>query len=112
MNTDFHHIRAERTIAILQATAADTEGIMGIIAGCIRHMNAQGIDQWDAIYPDRKMIEKDIAEGALYKAMEEGACLGMVVLNEKQPKEYEPVAWRFTQGSVLAVHRLGVDPKV
>ena len=42
-----------------QAELRDAPSVMQIITLCIQHMRAQGIRQWDEIYPNLQVIEDD-----------------------------------------------------
>jgi ribosomal protein S18 acetylase RimI-like enzyme len=74
-------------------------------------MRAQGIEQWDEIYPDRATFEQDVVEGTLYLAVEQQGCCGICVLNEHQDPTYATIPWSYCEGKVLVVHRLAVDPQ-
>jgi GNAT superfamily N-acetyltransferase len=81
---------------------------MSLIGRAIEEMERNGIDQWDAVYPDKDVILSDIASGCLYSATNEGVLLGVVALNEDQSTEYQSVNWE-DRGRPLIVHRLCVD---
>jgi ribosomal protein S18 acetylase RimI-like enzyme len=95
---------------ITKATPSDVDVAMAIVESCIDHMQSQGIDQWDSLYPDRAVLERDITNGNLYLAVDGDICRGIVTLNEEQSKEYEAVSWRYYEGKILVVHRLAIDP--
>jgi GNAT superfamily N-acetyltransferase len=95
---------------IVQARPEHVPGIMHVIAACIRAMRAEGIDQWDEVYPGEALIARDAAAGTLYVAEAQvGACLGAVCLNEEENPGYAQVPWA-GGAPVLVVHRLCVDP--
>lgn len=83
---------------------------MDLIGAATASMNAQGVLQWDEVYPDRETICADVAGETLMVLDEDGALKGMVVLNEYQDREYADVDWQLTQGRQLVVHRLCVHP--
>jgi ribosomal protein S18 acetylase RimI-like enzyme len=85
--------------------------LMSLIGAATASMNAQGILQWDEVYPDRETICADVAGQTLMVLDQEGVLKGMVVLNEHQDKEYADVDWQLTQGRQLVVHRLCVHPQ-
>jgi ribosomal protein S18 acetylase RimI-like enzyme len=95
---------------IAGALEHDIAGIMQLLSHAVSAMASQGIHQWNSSYPDQAVITGDIAAGSLYVAGVSSQIAGIIVLNEWQPKEYEAVAWQYTEPPVLVVHRLCVDP--
>jgi len=75
-------------------------------------MQADGIDQWDKVYPDRETFESDIAGKTLYVVKSQGICRGLIALDNNQPPEYDHVNWHFHGKNVAVVHRLMIDPIV
>ena len=51
---------------IIKEQMQDLPEIMDIIASCTRHMESQGIFQWDETYPDAEIIKEDIENGHSY----------------------------------------------
>lgn len=96
---------------IRKGTVEDKPAIMRLIADAISDMNNKGIDQWDKIYPDEKVIEEDLRREELRIYQEQGIIKGIIVLNEHQDKEYEQIKWSFNSGRQLVVHRLCIDPE-
>ncbi|MEW6533322.1 MAG: GNAT family N-acetyltransferase [Thermodesulfobacteriota bacterium] len=95
---------------IAQATMQDLPAAMDLISACVRHMESQGIFQWDDIYPDREKLQKDIESDSLYVAGDGGRLCGIMALNEYQDPEYSAIEWEYGGGKILVVHRLAVDP--
>jgi len=89
----------------------DVNTIMEIIKEAVIDMEAQEIFQWDHIYPNKEVINKDIFEGNLYTYCEENITKGFIVLNEFQDKEYETIKWKNDTYKNLIIHRLCVNPK-
>lgn len=78
---------------------------------CRRALDAQGILQWDDIYPTRETVETDVRRGTLYVLEDDGGrCLASVALDENQSTEYASLAWTGREPA-LVVHRLCVDPE-
>ncbi len=73
-------------------------------------MREAGSDQWDEIYPTAANAQADINASSVYVAVTDGILAGTVCLNEEQAPEYAGLAWQDTEGQVLVVHRLCVDP--
>jgi GNAT superfamily N-acetyltransferase len=98
-------------IEIREASAADIEPILEVVAACIAGMRRRGIDQWDEVYPDRATIEGDVQEGTAVVAIADQTIAGFAVLDEHQEPEYGEVPWRFT-GRAAVMHRMMVAPSV
>lgn len=88
----------------------DLPAVLALYAGAVRNMRKHGVEQWDEIYPDRGILEKDIAAGEMLLLAEREKILSAVVLNGEQAEEYGSVPWLFTKEAPVAViHRLCVD---
>ncbi len=84
--------------------------VMQIIALCTGHMRAQGIHQWDEIYPNLRVVEDDARAGSLFVVRQDDQCIAAVGLNDVQPDEYRPLPWQCETGLALVIHRLCVHP--
>jgi len=91
------------------ASPQDVPKVMDLIRSCVRHMESQGIHQWDDLYPDKTTVEDDIARHELHLLERDGRTCGIITLNEFQETAYREVPWQFG-GKALVVHRLAVDP--
>lgn len=89
----------------------DTDSVMELITLCIQHLRANGVYQWDDVYPDLRVIEEDSRSLSLYVLRMDGICVASVCLNDLQPDEYLPLPWRCMNGRALVIHRLCVNPK-
>lgn len=94
---------------ISPAKPSDLDAVMSVVGACTRHMDSQGISQWDDIYPTRAVLEEDIARQSLF-VMVNGAIVGVMVLNDYQEPEYGAISWAYSGERVLVVHRLCVHP--
>lgn len=70
-----------------------------------------GIDQWDAIYPDFDIIQKDIMENQAFGYFNNELLIGYVAINEHFDLEYNALNWMYYDDKPLIVHRLAVDSK-
>lgn len=84
--------------------------VMLLLSDVKRSLRAQGIDQWDDIYPCEADIKADMDAGCLYAGMEKGKLCAIIVLNEQQSAEYAEINWKYTVGPHMVVHRLCVRP--
>jgi len=96
------------TIKLLNSGSADE--IMKLIARATATLDEKGIPQWDEIYPDRGTIARDLESETLYGLMDENTIAGILVLNEKQDREYSEVAWALDDEKPLVLHRLCLCP--
>lgn len=98
-------------IMIRKGKIGDIESVMNIIKSATFDMESKNIHQWDEIYPDKVVINEDIANGNLYVSEEDGIINAIIVLNEDQSEEYADLNWKYTSEKQLVIHRLCVDPK-
>lgn len=94
---------------IRPACPDELETLYGIVRDATRHMDEQGIPQWDEVYPTKDILLKDIDRNELHVMEVEGQLAGIIVLNEEQSPEYAAVQWMYP-GRALVVHRLAVHP--
>jgi GNAT superfamily N-acetyltransferase len=94
---------------IRPASFGELATLFTIVRDATRHMDSQGIAQWDELYPTREILAGDIERSEMHVIESEGGAAGFVVLNEHQDPEYAAVGWLF-QGPALVVHRLTVHP--
>jgi len=81
----------------------------GIIKDATRHMDKQGIPQWDEVYPDKAILTKDIELQKMYVIESDGQVAGIIAINEEQSPEYAAIEWAYP-GRALVVHRLTIAP--
>jgi ribosomal protein S18 acetylase RimI-like enzyme len=98
-------------LQIILATKHDLDRIMALIKDCTRDLESRGIHQWGEFYPTLEIIKDDIENESMYVMNENKALLGIVVVNEEQPNEYEGLNWSTREGRILVIHRLAVSPK-
>jgi len=91
------------------ARLEELETVYSLVQDAIRHMDDQGIPQWDDIYPTKAILNADIENQQMYLIEVEGRVAGLTVINEDQSAEYAGVAWRY-DGRALVVHRLTIRP--
>lgn len=96
---------------IQHAEFEEASVVVGILGRCDEAMRANGICQWDNVYPNLDVVETDARSGSLFVAREGDACVGAVALNDLQPEQYGSLPWRCTDGRVLVIHRLCVHPE-
>ena len=94
---------------IRKALSDDLVKIENVLEDVKANMNANGIDQWDAQYPNRKILIQDLQLQVGYIYVENEAVLSYMVLNESYDKEYNLLTWKYAS-PFLVLHRLFVSP--
>ncbi len=94
---------------IRPACMDDLGMLFRIVGDATRHMDSQGINQWDHVYPSRQILKGDVERREMKVVEKAGRVTGLIVLNEDEPREYEAVPWEYGR-RILVVHRLTVDP--
>lgn len=89
----------------------DAESVINIVKAATLDMESKNIHQWDEIYPDKTVINEDIANRNLYVNEKDGIINAIIVLNEDQTEEYSYLNWKYTSQKQLVIHRLCVDPR-
>ena len=93
---------------IRKAKISDLNNIMNMYNSCVAGMMKNGIDQWDATYPNIEVITKDIIEQTYYIAEIDEEIIGGINIDKLQDKTYLDINWEDKTNSFLVVHRLGV----
>ena len=92
------------------ATPQDMDAVYAVYRDAIADMNANGIPQWDAIYPNPSILDADLGKGELYVGVTEQGVVAAVVLNEECDAAYQVPSWEGGEPCVI-VHRLCVSPQ-
>jgi len=96
--------------SFVKARAGQVEQIFAMFQAVIAHLRAQGIEQWDEIYPALHDIKQDVAHGAMYVFLDDGKVQSAVTLNEEQDPTYVEGDWEFKENPIAVIHRLCVHP--
>jgi GNAT superfamily N-acetyltransferase len=98
-------------VLVRRAHEDDLPRVGELLRGCVQKMRADGIDQWDDVYPTGATLAADVGGGALYVASAEGMPVaGAFAIDERQDPEYADVSWSVQAPRVAVVHRLMVHP--
>lgn len=92
------------------ATKEDLPQICRLVKSAIEHMQNQGIDQWDELYPTAKDFENDINQNALYAAVDGDKIIGVYVINQDCDEEYHACTWQNPSQTACILHRLCLLP--
>jgi GNAT superfamily N-acetyltransferase len=97
-------------VLVRRAHADDVPRLVDLLGACVAGMRAQGIDQWDEVYPTEATLRADIDAGTLYTAAAPGHPIaGAFVVDQRPEPEYAGVAWRVGAPASF-VHRLMIHP--
>lgn len=94
---------------IRRCTSSDIEQVVALVRRVVPLMRAYGNLQWDEVYPNAEVFEKDVALHQLWAADVQGEIAGFAALTTDQELEYANLGWDINELSIF-VHRLAVDP--
>jgi ribosomal protein S18 acetylase RimI-like enzyme len=92
------------------ATQQDLPEVLRLFSDAIKQLNSQGIDQWDAAYPDYDTLFSDIQKQQMYLVIQDDMIVSAVILNEEQDPQYQTAKWKHPGGKIAVIHRLCVKP--
>ncbi|KFF11325.1 acetyltransferase [Chryseobacterium soli] len=96
---------------IRKAIPADLFQIEKVLEAVKADMHNNNIDQWDAEYPNKNILKRDIESQVGWVLTENGEIVSYMVLNESCDEEYNLLSWRYAS-PFLIIHRLFVSPLV
>ncbi len=94
---------------IRQGKAEDAAAIMALVRRVVPLMRQSGNLQWDDLYPDTAVFERDAELAQLWVAEVGSRIAGVAAVTTDQYPEYAEVGWD-TNELAIVVHRLAVDP--
>ena len=97
-------------VSIRPAIAADLPALLALTAECVAQMRAQGIEQWDEVYPDGPVIGQDIVTGTLHVMDGPDGVIGCVTVDDRPDPLWQGLKWSADSRPFAAVHRLMVQP--
>ncbi|GMO39340.1 MAG: GNAT family N-acetyltransferase [Termitinemataceae bacterium] len=86
-----------------------TEKVIDIFKKAIKKMIANGIFQWDEIYPSEKDLTDDIKRGEMYGLVNGEEILAVIVYNQESDDEYVKGKWEYTGDNYAVLHRFCVN---
>lgn len=92
------------------ASINDLKSIKSLYAAVTKHLRNNGVTQWDRFYPNGFVIGKDLKSRHLHAILNDGVCIGAVVVNEDQSSKYTDLPWSDQKGRPAVIHRLAVHP--
>ncbi len=91
-----------------RARATDFGAVCRLFDDAVAALHRQGIDQWDDVYPSRRLLRSDIRKRHMYLLTMDGEIVSAVVINKALHPLYDMATW--SPGRFRIVHRLCVDP--
>jgi GNAT superfamily N-acetyltransferase len=100
-------------VLIRPAHVDDLPRAKELLRDCVTAMRAEGVDQWDDVYPHPETLLADLRSGSLYVASASGfPVAGTFAIDDHQDPEYADVPWTIVTPRVAVVHRLMVHPRL
>ncbi len=88
----------------------DLPDLLALKDACIARMRADGIEQWDEVYPDAAVFTRDLAAGTLHVMREGGGVIACLTLDTVHDPLWQGMAWSAAGEPAAVVHRLMVHP--
>jgi ribosomal protein S18 acetylase RimI-like enzyme len=95
---------------IIRLAKKEEKSLAALYRTVTKSLQAQGIRQWDWVYPNRFVVRGDINRGTVYGILDRGRVIGAVVVDDRQSRSYSSLLWTDTAGSPACIHRLAVHP--
>lgn len=97
-------------ITYVKAEMKNLNEIMEVYKKGILVMEAQGIHQWDELYPCLDVLKEDVEKNQLTVGIINGRVAAVFVLNQDMDEQYQNGSWRDDTGDYLVIHRICVNP--
>ncbi len=91
-------------------TLQDLDAVCMLIRQAIDGMEAQGIYQWDDIYPSQREFEEDIEKQTLYLAYIGDSLAAIYVISSECDDQYRNGKWKHDKETSMILHRFCVSP--
>ncbi|OAI57296.1 hypothetical protein AYO49_02365 [Verrucomicrobiaceae bacterium SCGC AG-212-N21] len=97
-------------LVIRKAQADDAAALLQLVRDCVAAMRAAGIEQWDEVYPDAAVINRDIAAGTLEVICEGEQIAACITIDRNMDPLWKDLDWDAAGDPCAVVHRLMVHP--
>jgi len=97
---------------IRKGKVEDIKIIMDLTNACAKAMIANGIYQWNELYPNPSAFKKDIERNELYVLEIDAKIKGTIVISTFIDQEYIPVKWLTKNENNIYIHRLAIHPNL
>jgi ribosomal protein S18 acetylase RimI-like enzyme len=96
---------------VFRCTArGDLAEVTALYKKAVRRLQRCGIDQWDAEYPDRRILAEDIEKRQMFVVTFDGRIVSGIVMNTSEPEGYGAADWTDREGRFAVIHRLCIHP--
>lgn len=102
----------ESALKFRRADEGDIDSVLEMLRSARRRLDAQNIHMWDDSYPNRSVLEDDVAAGNLFVGELCGAVAVCYVINDWCDGDYALGKWQYTGTRYRFGHRLCVDPRL
>lgn len=92
------------------AEMSDIDDVVKLIKAAIVQMEADGIYQWDDIYPAKEDFINDIEKKSLYLAIDSKKLAAIYVISAESDEAYKNAEWENNDESAYILHRFCVSP--
>ena len=92
------------------AKKSDIDDVVKLVKAAIVQMEADGIYQWDDIYPAKEDFINDIEKKSLYLAIDSKKLAAIYVISAESDEAYKNAAWENNDESAYILHRFCVSP--
>ena len=99
-------------LVIRRARPEDAPVLLQLVRGCVAAMRAAGIEQWDEVYPDAAVIDRDIAAGTLEVMCEHEQIAACITVDRNMDPLWKDLDWNSAGDPCAVVHRLMVHPSM
>ena len=92
------------------AEKSDIDDVVKLVKAAIVQMEADGIYQWDDIYPAKEDFINDIEKKSLYLAIDSKKLAAIYVISAESDEAYKNAVWENNDESAYILHRFCVSP--
>lgn len=92
------------------AKKSDIDDVFALIKAAIVQMEADGIYQWDAMYPTKADFMNDTENKSLFLAMDDAKLAAIYVISKESDAAYKNAKWQYSDESAYILHRFCVSP--
>lgn len=96
---------------IIKAKQKDLNIIADIFKNAIDLMNNNNLYQWDEIYPNHSILERDLLKEQMFIGIDNNIIVSVVVVNNEFDEQYKNGNWKYNNSKFTIIHRLCVNPK-
>lgn len=96
---------------IVKASKSHIQTVFNLLRDCAQDMRNNGIMQWNENYPTYEHVVNDVEDGIVHLAIIDDKIAGTISIDDTQSPEYKTIDWKYTEGTIMVVHRLAVSPR-